>query len=376
VREVSCASVTRAGMTNPGKIEGEEAQGKPPLTAQHKSSLYFPSLHGLRAISILIVIMHHTSRVGKMPVIPFLTDGQFAVNIFFVISGFLITSLLLDEERRTGAISIKDFFMRRTLRIFPAYYAMLLVYFILTLFGIIQISGSSWLTALTYTKYLNYKLDWVTAHGWSLSIEEQFYLMWPWIFRLGKRARLSFVLFFIILIPIFRMIYSMFFYDRVSWINDLTIFYRVDAITTGCLFALYQKEIVAIFQRFWVVILTVCLLGFIFARWFPDIRHTAFIKTSICGTEGTITNFCIAAMLFYSSFGPQGLWFKFLNLKVMKQIGNWSYSGYLWQQFFLNDTHFNLTYFPLNLVMLFGAVLISYYLIEKPFLRLKVKYSS
>src|SRR5580692_6717505 len=131
-----------------------------------------PSLYGLRACSIAFVILYHFFRF-TYPIdddillrIPFLS-GRFGVNVFFVISGFLITYLLMKEEDKTGTVSLKDFYIRRVLRIFPAYYFLLLVYFILQELGYIHISHEAWLTALTYTKYLNYLHEYYTSHAWS-----------------------------------------------------------------------------------------------------------------------------------------------------------------------------------------------------------------
>ncbi|HVG40283.1 MAG TPA: acyltransferase, partial [Chitinophagaceae bacterium] len=108
-----------------------------------------PSINGLRAISILLVIISHVA-------VYYQADwfiGQFGVNVFFILSGYLITRLLLVEEESKGTINLKKFYVRRTLRIFPAYYFMLLVYFILQVAGIIYLNSFAWLTALTYTKY-------------------------------------------------------------------------------------------------------------------------------------------------------------------------------------------------------------------------------
>src|SRR3954471_9615667 len=100
----------------------------------------YPSLYGLRAISILLVLFFHfdfgfPSIPGSLqwakPFFDLLHDGQMGVNIFFVISGFLITSLMLQEEEAYGKVSLKDFYLRRTLRIFPAYYFLLLFYAVL-----------------------------------------------------------------------------------------------------------------------------------------------------------------------------------------------------------------------------------------------------
>src|SRR6476660_6758228 len=88
---------------------------------------YIPSLNGLRALSIGIVIAVHCGfKTFDSP----LAGGQFGVNIFFVLSGFLITLLLLEEEKLSTGISLKKFYLRRILRIFPAYYILLITYYV------------------------------------------------------------------------------------------------------------------------------------------------------------------------------------------------------------------------------------------------------
>jgi len=106
--------------------------------AERNTALYLPSISGLRAISILMVIIVHATihgnfKIFKISKIAFtlktiLGNGNLGVNIFFVISGFLITYLLIEEEKTQGKISLRSFYLRRILRIFPAYYFLLLFY--------------------------------------------------------------------------------------------------------------------------------------------------------------------------------------------------------------------------------------------------------
>ena len=219
----------------------------------------YPSLNGLRALSIFFVLFHHLGLKNNLfagtagvawlvPFTNFIRDGQLGVNVFFVISGFLITSLLLNEEAETGTVSLKNFYIRRTLRIFPAYYFLLLVYFVLQRMGVIYVPHSSWVTAITYTKYTNWFADWYTSHAWSLSIEEQFYICWPFIFLAGKSARKAIAAGIIVVVPYLRY-YAI--SNQIPWMNDLTIFVRIDAIATGCLFALYKDQIITMFSPHW-----------------------------------------------------------------------------------------------------------------------------
>ncbi|MBS1646960.1 MAG: acyltransferase [Bacteroidetes bacterium] len=348
----------------------------------------YPSLNGLRAISIVLVICHHLS--GQYHIfeqapknywvqifINFIQDGSFGVNVFFIISGFLITSLLLKEESVCQKISLKNFYIRRTLRIFPAYYFLLLVYFVLQCFNVIHLHKYEWLTALTYTKYFNWIKDWNTSHAWSLSIEEQFYLLWPFVFMGGARLRKTVAWLVIIIVPCIRAALST---SPDWWIYDFWFFARIDAIVMGCLFALYQKEIVARLQNYWIpvfyaallLIITIPLLpGFISGPVFSYWYHAIGLS------YGTLVNLSVAVVMMYSIFGKKRLWFVFLNNPVMNYIGILSYSIYLWQQLFTNcwiDSWF--FKFPNNLVSILIMALFSHYVIEKPFLKLKSRFSS
>ena len=350
------------------------------------SETRYPSLNGLRAISILLVILYHLNLVDNafsslkqfnwlLPFTSFLFDGQLGVNVFFVISGFLITSLLLQEEQRTFTISLKKFFIRRTIRIFPAFYFLLLVYLVLQVCGYIYINKSSWLTAFTYTKYFNWQLEWFTAHAWSLSIEEHFYILWPLVFLLGPKIRKNVTIAFIIMVPIVRI--YLFLYP-VSWMNELTIFTRIDAIATGCLFALYKDEIIEKISQYWNRVFYLSALCLFFLRSFPIVAskvHLGFLFIPLGRTHGTIANFTIGLIMMYSVFGPKGLWFKFLNLKVLNYIGILSYSIYLWQQLFISKLDYWPVKFPQNLVFLGIMSVFSYNIIEKPFLKLKYRFS-
>lgn len=348
-----------------------------------------PSLNGLRAISVIIIVIHHffiqTPALRKLneneqlrPFIHFIQDGHLAVSIFFIISGFLITSLLMKEEKQTETISLKKFYLRRTLRIFPAYYFLLLCYFGLHSLGFIHISGDSWLTALTYTKDFNYhQADWFTWHAWTLSIEEQFYLCWPFIFLLGNVPRKIFAFAVVLIVPIIRL-YT--YYNPVSWITEYTIFLRIDTIGLGCLAAIYKDQILAFINAkywktiFWISIAIILLIPFAYVLTDPFGLSTIWI---VIGTaHGTIANICVTLIMLYSIYFSKGLWFKFLNTKAMDFIGVLSYSIYLWQQLFTFKSHSFISIFPINLLLIIAAALFSYYVIEKPFLKLKSKFET
>lgn len=151
----------------------------------YQATKYFSGLDGLRAVSVIAVIWQHTSG-NPGPAI--FSKGGMGVQFFFAISGFLITTLLLREKRRTGRISLKGFYIRRTLRIMPLYYLILLTYIALVFTTRLHTpEGQEFLHNVpafaTYTS--NWFVDLSSGNSvtfyfaWSLATEEQYYLVWP-----------------------------------------------------------------------------------------------------------------------------------------------------------------------------------------------------
>lgn len=148
---------------------------------------YYPALDGLRTIAVGIVLCAHGG-------VTYFRSGGVGVDIFFVLSGCLITTILIGERDRTGGISLRNFYARRFLRLAPA----------LFLAGVLAAGGMVWLEgrfpgtelalAWSYTAnwalaLYNFQLTWLN-HCWSLAIEEQFYVIWPLvIFVLGRNVR-------------------------------------------------------------------------------------------------------------------------------------------------------------------------------------------
>ena len=110
-----------------------------------------PSLDGLRALSIgLVLVFHSAPNNSPHPFLWILGNGDLGVSIFFVISGFLITSLLLEEHGDTGTISLKTFYLRRAFRILPPFYTFLIVILVLRQLGILNLSLHAWVQALLF----------------------------------------------------------------------------------------------------------------------------------------------------------------------------------------------------------------------------------
>src|SRR5262249_25513818 len=147
-----------------------------------------PCLDGLRALAILLVIYAHGHYPGdRLPFVPMLKGrcGFLGVQIFFVLSGFLIPTLMLREVQRTGRVHLGHFYLRRALRIIPVYATYLILLAILDACGIVRLGGQQWLAAATYTvNFLPRPLPWAMSHLWSLCVEEHFYLLWPLLMTL------------------------------------------------------------------------------------------------------------------------------------------------------------------------------------------------
>lgn len=156
---------------------------------------HLPALDGMRAVAVLTVMGFHAT-------IPGFHGGRAGVDVFFVISGFLITSLLLGEEARRQRINIGDFYMRRLLRLYPALVTAIVVALVLAYLKI-PIFDASTRTfretfigvpfTLLYSLNVARAADWSSGgflgHTWSLAIEEQFYLVWPVVVVLVLRSR-------------------------------------------------------------------------------------------------------------------------------------------------------------------------------------------
>lgn len=348
-----------------------------------------PSIDGFRAVSVMLVISQHLSTKNQIYAylydlnwgalalpLKLIRDGQLGVNVFFIISGFLITHLLVKEEQKHGKISIKSFYIRRSLRIFPAFYSLLFVYFLFQQFGVITVNKVAWLSSLTYTKYLFLSGDWFTAHFWSLSIEEHFYLLWPFVFVYAKGQRKTVACLFI-LIPIFSR-FLVLKNTSPTVFHELSIFNRMDSLGIGCLLALNYEYSMAFVEKHkkWLIavaIFMILCMEYLSINTYNGLFGKALNLTGV--NLGPMASIPIGVLLLYYSRPRIGWCYKFLNTKPLVWIGTISYSLYLWQQFFISGEANWYNNFPANFFLTFAAATLSYHLIEKPSIRLKHKFS-
>jgi len=343
-----------------------------------------PSLDGLRAVSILLVVGAHSISPGRYPAAFSLFGhlGNTGVRVFFLISGFLITSLLLKEHAAAGAISLPKFYMRRVIRIFPAFYVYVGIVALLAWTGRIQLLPGDMPHALTYTMNYHHERSWYVNHLWSLSVEEQFYLLWPAALLIaGPRRALKGAAAAIVIVPLIRWwIYWDFAREQPMsqyYATALDRYFQAvcDSLATGCVLAgCYSalggvRRYVELQGRVWYPLLPLALI----------LASGALHKVSvpvylILGQSGA--NIGIALLLDYWVRRPDSLSGRVLNLAWMAKIGVWSYSIYLWQELLLDMTPGGISLaFPWNIAAVLAVSIASYYCVEKQALKLRRYFS-
>ena len=332
-----------------------------------------PGLDGLRTISITIVLMGHaTGTVGVLENTFFpawLPAAELGVGIFFVISGYLITTLLLAERARTGTISLRDFYIRRAYRIFPAAYVYIAVIVLLSITGAITLHRFDSLHAVSYTTNYNQDRSWWLGHLWSLSVEEQFYLLWPALMLLlGTRRAVMAAMVGVALAPLSRLVIYRFAPSYSPGVGEYfpTI---CDGLAIGCLLALVQPWLArrrsylrfAASPFFWL--LPAAAVASLYASQRLVLRATIiplFVNISIA----LVVDRCVRYRHLLAT--------RVLEWRPLVWIGTLSYSLYLWQQPFLNRHADSWIHgFPVNIALPLIAAIASHYLVEKPFLRLR-----
>jgi len=335
-----------------------------------------PCLDGLRAVSILLVLLDHGSLTHGFPIrqddLRLSVLGYVGVSMFFAISGFLITLLLIREWDRTGEISLRGFYWRRALRILPAYVTFLLVIFVLTRTTAVTMTRADWIGVSTYTVNFMRVPTWDIGHLWSLSVEEQFYLVWPALLLVVRPARAHVVVIGYLLAALgLRLAMWAFFRSHLHLIEDLTPL-RLDAIAAGCLLALLSvrsgfRDRLAVVRHY----------PALFASIGAAVVAASTILGRYIGAYQVTLSYSIEALamclvIWAMAQGAHTAAGRLLESRPAVFVGLLSYSLYLWQQLFLNPHRDQWTAtWPINVALAVGTALVSYYLVESPFLRIK-----
>jgi peptidoglycan/LPS O-acetylase OafA/YrhL len=340
--------------------------------------IYLKGLNGIRAIAAMAVVFAHINS----GIYGFKHEGllrfdlaPYGVTIFFSLSGFLITYLLLVEKRRTE-VSISKFYIRRILRIRPLYFLVIgiallikepepnshLVYYLFFLPNVPLIYGGNIL---------------LIVHYWSLGVEEQFYLFWPWCIKYFRNV-LVFLIFFVILSILLKLIFK---YQFGGWSINYAFLYtiRYDCMALGGIgawIALYKNRFLNEWYFRYLVILSWITLGFVAFNYFHLISMI----------DHEIIAFATAILILDQAFGSQVIFD--LEKPFLTYIGNISFGIYMYHPLIIfvlasafGDLYFSptLNFLIRNISVFLTTIFvshISYVYFEKPILSLKDKFST
>jgi peptidoglycan/LPS O-acetylase OafA/YrhL len=370
-----------------------------------------PALDGLRGLAVIIVVWHNASLTGPgfddsggARLLNLVSNlGWMGVQLFFVLSGFLITGILLDEK---GAPQqFRNFYMRRALRIFPLYYAVLIVAFI-----VLPALGSSpgWVVTNGSLEvwYWTYLSNWVVSiqgggaglsHLWSLAVEEQFYLMWPLaVIALQRRALAILCLLLIGSAPLFRMLLIQYDFELAKAAAYEFTFARWDALGIGALLALIVRH------RPWLEntisrapLLTWGVLCYM-AVYIALNHNFAAVDHGFAALNQSVAALLFALVLFNGIYpGGDGLsrWQRLLHQPLLRDAGKYSYGTYvfhfplvvgcvpMWERYFakfhqLHPSIDTVARVAVAYAASYLLALASWQVLEQPFLKLKSLFQS
>tara|TARA_B100000809_G_scaffold193286_1_gene192223 strand:- start:170 stop:1270 length:1101 start_codon:yes stop_codon:yes gene_type:complete len=354
-----------------------------------EKSVYFPGLNGLRAIAALVVIIWHVDMSlasFSLSDFGFQQNGLagYAVNLFFVLSGFLITFLLMKEKEKTGTIDIKKFYMRRLLRIWPLYYLSIFIGCILMYFKVIPIPENL-ITSMMFYIFLLANVSYVAGIGvltikplWSVGVEEQFYAVWPWIIKKSTSVLKSLIIVIILYFIIKSCAWG---YDYNSKVYSFISYARIDLMAFGGIGSLVIFNNYIIIKRlFFSKILQFISWAVLFISFvYKPIHIVSFI-------DNEINAFFYLVILLNVSSNPNSI-IK-LEGKVFNFFGKISYGLYIYHMIvivlFVKYLD-NFEFFSSSLIIKFSLPFLiiavttiiswlSYHYFEKPILKIKNRF--
>jgi peptidoglycan/LPS O-acetylase OafA/YrhL len=361
---------------------------------------YFPALDGIRACAFLAVFAHHYMHLEL---------GWVGVDMFFVLSGFLITGILYDA--RDDAHRARTFYIRRALRIFPLYYLVLLALFLL-------FPVAHWQWDWRWIVWPLYVGNWVLpfhphgldlaslrlmngwlynsrnvpifiGHFWSLCVEEQFYLVWPWVvfWVKDRRKLIALAAAIVILEPILRLI-AQHTLPAVMVSNEIVAhntLFRLDTLMMGALVALLYRGPArdTLFKTANYSIWAVCMMAAAVLLAFvvrPALLHNHGFGSYVYTIGFSIIAYGSATLL-VASLRSGSLFFRILSLRPLRWIGRVSYGAYVFHDLFhayysAIGSRLHLHAWPIGLVATFALAALSFRFIETPFLNLKARFTA
>lgn len=373
------------------------------------AKVFFPSLNGLRFIAAFVVIIHHLEQIKLFFGLPSIfydwhfikIVGELGVTLFFTLSGFLITYLLLAEKEKYKTIDVKKFYIRRVLRIWPLYYLIILL-------GLFVLPHIEFFNIPTYTEGVHYRFGIKTvfyflllpnvvsnlyaympfiAQAWSIGIEEQFYIVWPWMVKFSKQYLKVLIGIVVGLLLITNVLY--FFADHAKDISQASG--TTKAVTFAYrFFAMLRISCMAIggIGAYYLYNLNNKVLRFLFSPYTQLITYAVVIQMLLYGIEVPCVNHEFYSLFFIViilnlAANPNS----YVNLenKLMDYLGKISYSIYMWHGIAiivglkvamaynpkLNDFYSNTVYYFVTFVVTLALSAASYEWFEMQFLKFK-----
>ena len=332
-----------------------------------------PQLDGIRGIAILLVVVHNTDRYPSLHLKPLSNNGWMGVDLFFVLSGLLITGILFDTKGSTAYF--KNFYARRCLRIWPLYYSLIFFMFAVVPFlhpsaghTIFERSSPWWAYPLFLQNFLTPVPTMASGPlgvTWSLAIEEQFYLIWPWVVRYCSTAHVRRIALLVIcLSPVLRLFLSLHHVDLYT-----NVFCRLDGLMAGALLAVMVRSPNCLpgqlVKRAWISLCLTAPLALV-----TDALNARWIVFSLTAAAS-------ASFVYLSLFSANKWLQRAVTNRFMVYTGTISYGLYLVHKIPLDvSLVFHLDQYPvlaLPIIVVEGyaTAALAWNLIEKPFLGLK-----
>jgi len=354
-----------------------------------KKRVYFKNLNGIRAIAAFMVVINHlellkfNNKIESFFILNGIANfGSLGVTIFFVLSGFLITSLVCIEKENTQKISVRKFYMRRVLRIWPLFFLILIlgysyaVYFDSYSISTLKTSALYSVFFLTNVAMVLKLLPDVILPIWSIGVEEQFYLVWPWLIKKINFNKLIYAMLALLFLFLFLKFASIVFHF--TFLRDILFWTRFDCLITGGIIAVIKfsdfklKKLLVnkIAQNINLILLLI---------------YTALALTTNITVIHTVYGGFVGILLLGLTEEKKVIPINLEN-KVLNYLGNISYGIYLYNFFVVNIIFsflsirigniilFNVLYYVSCIIIIILLSSVSYYLYEKPFLRIKDKY--
>lgn len=339
---------------------------------------YIKGFDTIRGISIILVLLTHLGLYKHLPENDFIRkriwliiSGGTGVQIFFTLSGFLITKILLHELNTFNSINFKYFYVRRFLRLLPPLILFYLAIGILMHFRMIHTTSVGFLFSLFYLYNFvpNIFYTHELGHTWSLAVEEQYYLIWPFIINFfNKKKGFIFILFVLI-----TSIISVYIFPKLPFASNyrysLWFIPAVSPIIIGSFFAWLINKSEKMYSSYFkqkITFLGIGIILFLYPLYSPILKLSFLFQST-----------GVSIILIWVIFNQQSKVTSILNNRLLSYIGTISYGIYVYQGLFLKTGPSGglwIQEFPQNIALTFLSAIVSFHFLEKPILKLKKKY--